>query len=52
MFFGFENFKFASKEDKDLFLCFEKDLLMNRFLKFNKVNHDNKSIKNIFQQKY
>ena len=31
---------------------FEKVVMISRFLKLKKKNHDNKDIKNMFQQKY
>ena len=45
-------FIFASKEDKNQFFDFEKDVMTSRFLKLKKKkDHNNKGIKNIFQQK-
>ena len=33
-------------------MIFEKDVMISRFLKLKKKDHDNKNIENIFQQNF
>ena len=49
--FYFEKFRFTSKEDANQFYGFWKRCNDNQIFETKKIDHDNKSIKNIFQQK-